>query len=757
MIRKQNQRIFPRNLMLLRRSCFLSQCSRFSSELASDVKKRRLVIKDGPSFQDFVSSSSVAEAVSKYEGKLKLEKGDKRLRLPPWLKKEKTLPNDNENVAKMKKQLKSLKLATVCEEARCPNLGECWGGAEDSISTATIMLMGDTCTRGCRFCSVKTARAPPALDPMEPENTSTAVASWGVDYIVLTSVDRDDLEDGGAAHLHKTVQLLKQKKPELLVECLLPDFAGNTDSIDLMAMSGLDVYAHNLETVERLTPWVRDPRAKYGQSLAGLARVKYTNPSVVTKTSIMLGLGETDEEIKKGLEDLRGHGVDVVTFGQYMQPTKRHLLVKEWVTPEKFDYWAEVAKEMGFLYVASGPLVRSSYKAGEYFLKNVLKNRLSSFVFLVSTMTSLSGQKGTVMYLSLNSYMALRYEGTAVIVPPELLKREYLPDDIVEFDAVAISTKEQLLYISSGWKPKWKASRVKFVKHAQIIEGVGKVLNIDAKGEFCFIEHTSQGNKYNIFCTRINVLPPVANINLIFSSGSSVRFVAKEQAPTMKSNVKWRTAAVTDMKHELKAKLTGKIKNWHAVPINSLPKPVQVSPVHNKTSPVRMQPPEVTRSAPAAAPVAPAASVVPVTPVTPVAPVAPVVAVAPAAPAAPVAPVPVKKTWSIPLTPSIEEVKPTPKATEEVCEEQQNCENKEETYTAPVDFSINSCNNFSDNSVISESPNTKPHPLASYDWMKVDLITVLRTFQDPSKKKEGEVGKVRNLNHGGVYGYCLSH
>ncbi|KHJ92281.1 lipoyl synthase [Oesophagostomum dentatum] len=285
------------------------------------------------------------------------------------------LPSENEGVARMKKQLKGLKLATVCQEARCPNLGECWGGSKESLSTATILLMGDTCTRGCRFCSVKTARKPPPLDPLEPEHTAEAVKSWNVDYIVLTSVDRDDIEDGGASHLRRTVQLMKKERPELLIECLLPDFAGRVESIDMMALSGLDVYAHNLETVERLTPWVRDPRAKYKQSLEGLLRAKTTNPKVITKTSLMLGLGEEDKEVMKCLEDLREHKVDVVTFGQYMQPTKRHLLVKEWVTPQKFDEWAKIAREMGFLYVASGPLVRSSYKAGEFYLKNVLQKR----------------------------------------------------------------------------------------------------------------------------------------------------------------------------------------------------------------------------------------------------------------------------------------------------------------------------------------------------------------------------------------------
>ncbi|PAV76809.1 hypothetical protein WR25_25934 [Diploscapter pachys] len=349
---------------MLRGCCRTAAATRcFSSEpivplenRADEAVTKRRVIKDGPSFHDFVASD---EAVEKYNVKLKLEEGDKRLRLPPWLKKEQVRPSMNDNVARLKKQLKGLRLATVCEEARCPNLGECWGGGQEegSLSTATIMLMGDTCTRGCRFCSVKTARRPPPLDPMEPENTARAVASWGVDYIVITSVDRDDVPDGGASHFAETVKKLKQMKPELLVECLLPDFDGNQQSIQLMARSGLDVYAHNIETVERLTPWVRDPRAKYRQSLAALKLAKDTSSAVITKTSIMLGLGESDDEIKQTLDDLRSNEVDVITFGQYMQPTKRHLLVKEWVTPQKFDEWATYAKSLGFLYVASGPLM----------------------------------------------------------------------------------------------------------------------------------------------------------------------------------------------------------------------------------------------------------------------------------------------------------------------------------------------------------------------------------------------------------------
>jgi len=318
-----------------------------------------------------VPSSTGGGDWSSYTGNLKLNQGEKRLRLPPWLKTE--IPM-GKNFSKLKKDLRGLKLATVCEEARCPNIGECWGGAEGT-ATATIMLMGDTCTRGCRFCSVKTSRAPPPLDPAEPENTAQAVVEWGLDYVVLTSVDRDDIEDAGASHISATIRALKTRKSTLLVECLSPDFAGDTEAVAQVAKSGLDVFAHNIETVERLTPFVRDPRAKYRQTLAVLKHAKEVEPNLVTKTSIMLGLGETDQEIRQTMVDLREVGVDCLTLGQYMQPTKRHLKVKEYVTPAKFEEWRVVGEELGFLYVASGPLVRSSYKAGEFFIKNIVDKR----------------------------------------------------------------------------------------------------------------------------------------------------------------------------------------------------------------------------------------------------------------------------------------------------------------------------------------------------------------------------------------------
>ncbi|KAI0803898.1 lipoyl synthase [Xylaria sp. FL0064] len=308
-------------------------------------------------------------------------------RLPDWLKT--PIPAGNDNYKKIKKDLRGLNLHTVCEEARCPNISECWGGSNKNAATATIMLMGDTCTRGCRFCSVKTNRKPAALDPHEPEHTAEALARWGLGYVVLTSVDRDDLADGGARHFAETIRRIKAKKPSLLVEALTGDFMGDLDMVKVVAESGLDVYAHNVETVEALTPYVRDRRATFRQSLNVLEHVKQVKgpDGIITKTSLMLGLGEQEEEVMDALRELRKVGVDVVTFGQYMRPTKRHLKVEKYVTPAEFEMWRQRAIDMGFLYVASGPLVRSSYKAGEAFIENVLRKRAGE-----KTSSALSGK-----------------------------------------------------------------------------------------------------------------------------------------------------------------------------------------------------------------------------------------------------------------------------------------------------------------------------------------------------------------------------
>ncbi|KAG7698597.1 hypothetical protein KL930_001375 [Ogataea haglerorum] len=346
---------------------------RAEKSLAPKPRRRRKVtqftdkLNKGPSFEDFVSGKAKDLLVDPLE----LARKDPDARLPSWLKV--PIPK-GKSFHSLKKDVRELKLATVCEEAKCPNIGECWGGKK-SEATATIMLMGDTCTRGCRFCSVKTNRNPGPLDPNEPENTAEAISRWGLGYVVLTTVDRDDLPDGGSYHLRSTVEKIKEKAPQILVECLSGDFRGDLEMVKVLASSPLDVFAHNLETVEDLTPHIRDRRATYRQSLSVLRTAKETNSDLVTKTSLMLGFGETDEQILQTLKDLRENNVDVVTFGQYMRPTKRHMKVVEYVTPEKFEHWKNVALDMGFLYCASGPLVRSSYKAGEAFIENVIRKR----------------------------------------------------------------------------------------------------------------------------------------------------------------------------------------------------------------------------------------------------------------------------------------------------------------------------------------------------------------------------------------------
>lgn len=286
---------------------------------------------------------------------------------PEWLK---VRAPGGERYTFIKQQMRELGLATVCEEARCPNVSECWGGG-----TATIMVMGDTCTRGCKFCAVKTRRNGVPIDPEEPRKVAEMVTQLNLDYIVITSVDRDDLSDGGASHFAACVTELKARQPKLLVEILIGDFQGNRADVKTICDSTPDVIAHNIETVRRLTPKVRDPRAHYHQSLEVLRMVKEIAPAIVSKSSIMVGLGETEEEVVETLADLRRVGCEIVTFGQYLQPTSKHLSVVEYVTPEQFARYQTLAEEMGFMYVASGPLVRSSYKAGELFIKGMIDSR----------------------------------------------------------------------------------------------------------------------------------------------------------------------------------------------------------------------------------------------------------------------------------------------------------------------------------------------------------------------------------------------
>ncbi len=250
------------------------------------------------------------------------------------------------------------RLATVCEEAKCPNMSECW-----SAGTATIMLMGDVCTRACRFCSVNTGNPRGWLDLEEPENTARAVALMGLRYVVLTSVNRDDLHDGGAGHYASVVAAVKARNPETAVEALTPDFLGDLSAVEVLVDSGIEVFAQNVETVERLTYPVRDPRAGYQQTLSVLAHGKAHRPDVITKTSLMLGLGETEDELKRCMDDCRAHNVDVLTLGQYLQPTKNHYPIDRYVTPEEFERYREWGLERGFMEVVSGTFVRSSYRA----------------------------------------------------------------------------------------------------------------------------------------------------------------------------------------------------------------------------------------------------------------------------------------------------------------------------------------------------------------------------------------------------------
>lgn len=287
-----------------------------------------------------------------------------RLPKPKWLR---IVNHTTPAYSKVKQQVTQHRLATVCEEAKCPNIAECW-----SHGTATIMLMGAVCTRACRFCSVDTGNPHGWLDSQEPENTANTVALMNLDYVVLTSVNRDDLPDGGAQHYAATIRAIKARCPNTKIEALTPDFQGIEKDVATLLDSGVDVFAQNVETVERLTHPVRDNRAGYWQTLNVLAFAKRYRPDVLTKTSMMLGLGETNEEIIKTMDDLRAQNIDILTLGQYLQPTKNHLPVARYVTPETFMELREIGLKKGFFEVASGPLVRSSYRADRVFKRDNL-------------------------------------------------------------------------------------------------------------------------------------------------------------------------------------------------------------------------------------------------------------------------------------------------------------------------------------------------------------------------------------------------
>ncbi len=265
---------------------------------------------------------------------------------------------------------RELGLHTVCEEAHCPNIGECWGGG-----TATFMLLGDVCTRGCRFCAVKSGNPKLVVDEFEPLKIALALKEMNLSYVVLTSVDRDDLLDGGAAHFARTIAETRKKCPEMLIEVLTPDFAGDLDAVRSVVEARPDVFAHNIETVERLQTKARDRRANYAQSLKVLEYVKEIDSSIYTKSSIMLGLGERDDEVMKSMSDLRSVNVDFLAIGQYLRPSEWHLAVEEYVHPSKFEDFRRVGESMGFKYLAAGPLVRTSYRAGEFFIENMVREK----------------------------------------------------------------------------------------------------------------------------------------------------------------------------------------------------------------------------------------------------------------------------------------------------------------------------------------------------------------------------------------------
>ncbi len=288
-------------------------------------------------------------------------------RKPDWLR---VRPPGGESYVHLKGLFRELSLHTVCEEAHCPNVWECWGGG-----TATIMLLGDLCTRGCRFCAVQSGNPHGAVDGEEPRKVAMALAELDLSYVVLTSVDRDDLADGGAGHFAATIREIKARRPDLLVEALIPDFRGDLEAVRTVVEAGPDVLDHNLETVRRLQGIARDPRAAYEQSRAVLRGAKAFRPGLLTKSSLMLGLGETREELLEAMGDLRADGVDLLTLGQYLRPSEWHLPVHRYVPPEEFEELRRAGEGLGFVYVAAGPLVRSSYRAGEFFLEKVLRNR----------------------------------------------------------------------------------------------------------------------------------------------------------------------------------------------------------------------------------------------------------------------------------------------------------------------------------------------------------------------------------------------
>ena len=316
------------------------------------------IVESGRKYRTEAGFAAIKNGIKAQRDAPAIEVGSK----PRWLRAK--MPA-GQAFSAVRQTVREHRLSTVCEESMCPNIGECW-----NAGTATIMVMGSVCTRACRFCAVDTGNPKGWLDPEEPENTARAVRLMGLKYIVITSVDRDDLDDGGAEHYANCVRAIKRMNPATAVEALTPDFNGVLADVEKVVDSGLEVFAQNVETVKRLTHPVRDPRASYEQTLDVLRHAKAHRPEVLTKTSLMLGLGEQDHEIMQTMDDLRAAGVDILTLGQYLRPTPNHLAVERYVSPEEFDAYRNEGLDKGFVEVVAGPLVRSSYRAERVLQKN---------------------------------------------------------------------------------------------------------------------------------------------------------------------------------------------------------------------------------------------------------------------------------------------------------------------------------------------------------------------------------------------------
>jgi len=316
------------------------------------------IVKSGSKYQTGQGFAAIRNGIKTNRDAPQLRYGDK----PKWLRAQ--MPS-GAGYSAVRQTVRAHRLSTVCEESMCPNIGECWNNG-----TATIMVMGSVCTRACRFCAVDTGNPRGWLDPVEPLNTARAVKLMNLNYVVITSVDRDDLDDGGAGHYASCVREIKKMNPDTAVEALTPDFNGVMAEVEKVVVSGLDVFAQNIETVKRLTHPVRDPRAGYQQTIDVLAHAKQFRPGVITKTSLMLGLGERDREIVATMHDLRDAGVDILTLGQYLRPTPNHLAIERYVAPGEFAAYRQAGLEAGFVEVVAGPLVRSSYRAEQVLQKN---------------------------------------------------------------------------------------------------------------------------------------------------------------------------------------------------------------------------------------------------------------------------------------------------------------------------------------------------------------------------------------------------